>query len=76
MINRQATYDDVVARIDDTPELEPYRALLLFDWQEEQEHYEWATGASVQEIVDWAESIRADDDLQRLEEDATADYVE
>lgn len=46
--------------VDTTPELEPYRATILSDWPEGDEHWSWVCNASVAEIVDWAETIEED----------------
>ena len=52
-----SAYAQAVARIDATPELEPYRnAILIYDWYEGTAHHEWAATASVGEIIDWAKS--------------------
>ena len=68
MYEDQEQYDAARARIDATPELEEYRDLILYDWQEGAEHWAWVAAAPVQEIVDWAESIREDERVQALEE--------
>jgi len=60
-------YQAMVRKIDETPELEPYRDLILYDWQEEQEHYNWIMIAPVAEIIEWAESIRCDEALAKME---------
>lgn len=51
------TYDEMVTRIDNTPELEPYREVLVYDWPNEQEHIDWVCTAPVAEIVAWAREI-------------------
>jgi hypothetical protein len=48
------TYNDMVTRINATPELEPYREQLTADWPEGAEHYAWACTATVEEIAIWA----------------------
>ena len=46
------------ARVDSTPELQPFRDLLLeYDWNDDG-HMEWVATAPIAEIVDWAEIIR------------------
>jgi len=40
-------------RIDNTPSLEPYSDLILYDWDEGRDHAEWITTADEQEILDW-----------------------
>ena len=54
------TYEEMVARIDATPELEPYRNLLTYDWAEAEEHYNWACTATVEEIANWAQVVEAE----------------
>lgn len=49
--------DRIQERIAKTPELEEYREELEYDWPE-QEHADWVATAPVEEIVDWAETIR------------------
>jgi hypothetical protein len=44
-------------RIEQHPELEPYRAALVYDWPNWNEHVEWATTARVAEIIDWAQTV-------------------
>ena len=51
------TYENMIARIDATPELEPYRATITYDWPEAEEHYRWVCTAPIAEIVDWAETV-------------------
>ena len=51
-------YQVAEARVDKTPELEPYRdTILLYEWAEE-DHYEWVANAPVTEILSWAQQIR------------------
>ena len=72
-MSEQELYDKVVKRINDTPALEQYRDILLYDWPEE-DHLEWALNESVAEIVAWCESIRANDKADALEDAVTADW--
>ena len=44
-------------RVDSTPELEPYRDTIMYDWPEGDEHWQWVATTPVQEIVDWAETV-------------------
>lgn len=44
-------------RIENTPELEQYREELEYDWPEDG-HADWVATAPVDEIVDWAETVR------------------
>ena len=68
MYEDQAQYDAASERIDNTPELEQYRDIILYDWQEGAEHWSWIARAKTEEIVAWCESIRKDERLQALED--------
>ena len=59
--HEQTLYEQVVARIDDTPDLEPYRDEILYDWPEGDEHLNWALTAPAEEIIDWARTIAYDE---------------
>ena len=58
-MEHQYTRQDAESRIDQTPELEPYRDTILYDWPEGDEHWQWACTAPVAEIVNWAETVEA-----------------
>lgn len=46
-------------RVTAEPQLAPYRDLLTeYDWDNQEEHWEWVATAEIEEIVDWAETIR------------------
>jgi hypothetical protein len=51
------TREDARARVDATPELDAHRWVILSDWPEGAEHWEWVSSAPVAEIVDWANAI-------------------
>jgi len=51
-------YDLAKMRIDDTPELEPYRDVILYDWPEGAEHWAWVATAPLATILDWCKGIR------------------
>jgi hypothetical protein len=55
-------YEQAVARIDATPELEPYRDTILYDWPEGNEHYDWAATCDLAELVSWAEAVATDEE--------------
>lgn len=59
---RHEMYERVVQRIEDTPELEPHRDMILHEWPNWNEHLVWAATYPVAEIVDWAQSVDADAD--------------
>jgi len=50
-------YDKASARIDATPELEKHRKTILYDWEEGDEHYEWAATCDLAELISWAETV-------------------
>jgi hypothetical protein len=47
-------YEQVERRIDDSPALEPYREVILYDWPEGEEHLRWVLTAPEAESVSWA----------------------
>lgn len=51
------TRTDAIARVDDTPELDAHRDVILYDWPNDDEHWEWVCTAPVEEIVDWAIAV-------------------
>lgn len=48
------------ARVQNTPELQPYADIIEYDWNDTG-HYHWVATAPVAEILKWAEGIRADE---------------
>ena len=48
-------------RVSQTPKLTNYRNTILYDgnWDHGSEHWEWVVSAPVEEIVAWAEIMRA-----------------
>lgn len=63
MSNETSAYDRAVARVNETPELEQYYDLLIeYDWPEGDEHYTWVATADVAELIDWAQTVRQDED--------------
>jgi len=68
MYEDQTQYDAARERIDNTPELEEYRDIILYDWQEGAELWTWVSTAKVDEILAWCESRREDARLQELED--------
>ncbi|NLD44896.1 MAG: hypothetical protein GX657_15550 [Chloroflexi bacterium] len=55
-------HDRAIARVNATPELEPYRDLFIeYDWPNQDEHYGWVATAPVAELIDWAKQIREDE---------------
>lgn len=66
-----SNYERIQDRISTDPELAQYSDLLLYDWEEEEEHTDWVCSADVGEIIEWAEGIRADEKQQREENEIT-----
>ena len=52
----ESAYAQAAARILATPELEPYREMILADWPEGDAHYTWAATCDLAELVSWAEA--------------------
>lgn len=52
-------YERALERIEATPELEPYRELILDDWPEGDAHYEWAATCDLAELISWAKETGA-----------------
>jgi len=50
------TYEDAERRVNETPELEPYRDIILYNW-DEATHWEWVCTAPVAEIVSWVGAV-------------------
>jgi hypothetical protein len=50
-------YEQAAARIDATPELEPYRNAILYRWQKGAAHYEWAATCDLAELLSWAQAV-------------------
>ena len=53
-------YQRAAIRINQTPELEPYRDTLLYDWNDGDEHLDWVASAPVDELVSWAKLVEKD----------------
>jgi len=47
-------------RVDSDQRLKQHEATIMYDWREGDEHWTWVITASVQEIVDWAETVEKD----------------
>ena len=53
-------YGKAEKRVNETPALEPYRDVILYDWPEGDEHWEWVQTATTRDILLWAEPILED----------------
>jgi hypothetical protein len=62
-------YRAATMRIDETPELEQYRDIIMYDWQEGKEHWAWIASATTRDIIEWAESIRLDEEQDKLDDE-------
>lgn len=61
------------ARVAQTPELQPYRDLLLdYGWTNQDEHLAWVACAPVEVIVQWCEAIRLCEQAEAEAEAAAA----
>jgi len=52
-----SAYERAEKRINETLELQPYRATCLYDWPEGDGHYTWVATAPLAEIIDWAIAV-------------------
>ena len=50
-------YEQAAARIDATPELEPYRDAILYGWHKGDAHYEWVATCELAELLSWAQAV-------------------
>jgi hypothetical protein len=48
------------ARVDRSPRLSKYKAIIFADWSEGNDHLRWVIRGKVSEIESWAEQIRRD----------------
>lgn len=62
-------YQELLDYLDKTPELEPYRDIILYDWTEGEEHWRWVVTAPVSEVIDWAEVVRRGEEEQAAAEE-------
>ena len=53
-----SVHDQARQRVQDTPQLQPYRDVIFYDWPEGDEHLNWIATAPLAEIVDWAETVQ------------------
>lgn len=58
MTTRDEWYEKAERRVSDTPELNPYRNILL-EFRMNDKHIEWVATGDVAEIVRWASGIEA-----------------
>lgn len=63
-------YEKMVKRVDKQKELKRHAATILHDWPEGEEHWKWAATAPIQNIIDWAEAVEAEDPLPKNKETA------
>ena len=58
---KNTTEEQARQRIENTPELAAHAAIILYEWPNWNEHMAWIATAPVAEIVEWAESVEADE---------------
>jgi len=46
-------------RVENSDALRPYQDVIMYDWPEGGEHWEWVVKATIAEIVDWAATVKA-----------------
>lgn len=44
-------------RVSASPKLSKFRAVIMYDWPEGNEHWRWVLKAPVSEIIKWAETV-------------------
>jgi len=44
-------------RVDSDPRLVAHESVIMYDWAEGDEHWQWVISAPVAEIVGWAETV-------------------
>ncbi len=54
-------YERAQQRVNNSPKLSRYSDIIFADWRNWDEHLQWVCTATVSEIADWAESIRAEE---------------
>lgn len=62
--SERSTVDPYTAarqRVSDTPELSEYEDIIFYDWPNWDEHLAWVATAPVEEIVQWAATVRRDE---------------
>jgi len=53
-------YDKAQARVNTHPELKAYEGIIMYDWPEGDEHWEWIATAPSGKIVVWAQAVDTD----------------
>ena len=53
-------YSRAALRVEFSPELSKYSGIIMQDFPEGREHWEWVALADIGEIVDWAKTINKD----------------
>jgi hypothetical protein len=55
-------YQMACRRVERSPRLSKYEALIFADWPEGDDHLRWVISGSVGEIEEWAKRIKEDSD--------------
>ncbi|MBN1889451.1 MAG: hypothetical protein JW850_15765 [Thermoflexales bacterium] len=56
-MGKKTIFDQAKERVENSPELQPYRHVVLYDWPEGAEHYKWVASAPASEIISWAQVV-------------------
>ncbi len=57
---RVTLYEIAAMRVERELDLLPHREVILYEWLEGDEHWNWVIDAPVAEIVEWARTVAAD----------------
>ncbi len=57
---RVTLYEIAAMRVEREPDLLPHREVILHESPEGDEHWNWVIDAPVEEIVEWARTVAAD----------------
>ena len=53
----QSKITEAQERVENSDALRPYQDVIMYDWPEGDEHWEWVVTATITEIVDWAATV-------------------
>jgi hypothetical protein len=55
-MSKQDDYEHVEKRIAETPSLQPFEHILLYDWGDDT-FWRWVAMAELEEVIAWAEDV-------------------
>jgi hypothetical protein len=58
-------YDQAEQRVTNSDQLMPYYAVIMYDWPEGDEHWQWVIDSPDDVILDWVQSVGHDDWFKR-----------